>query len=156
MPSSGGAPDPAPGLAPMTARDLDEVLEIERASFATPWRREHFEHELRSNPVAVNVVLRLDGRVVGYACTWRIAGELTINNIAIAPDRRGEGLGRRFLDDVLAAAREAGCVSATLEVRPSNRAARAMYERAGFRQTGRRPGYYASEGEDALILSRRL
>jgi ribosomal-protein-alanine N-acetyltransferase len=140
----------------MTLEDVPDVLAIERRSFATPWTEENFRHEIAENPVAVNRVLRVDGVLAGYVSAYLVAGELQINDIAVAPEMRRQGFGRTLLDDVLAIARERGGTFATLEVRPSNGAARALYAARGFVEVGRRPGYYPESGEDALLLERPL
>jgi ribosomal-protein-alanine N-acetyltransferase len=140
----------------MTLDDLPAVLEIERRSFATPWTEENFRHEVVENPIALNRVLRVDGGLAGYVSAYLVAGELQVNDIAVAPEMRRRGLGRQLLDDVLAVARERGAAFATLEVRPSNAAARALYAARGFVEVGRRPGYYPESGEDALLLERPL
>ena len=60
----------APGLAPMTLDDLDEVMAIERASFQTPWSRSAFRYELTQNRVARSVVVRVERQLTGYLCLW--------------------------------------------------------------------------------------
>ena len=82
--------------------------------------------------------------------------ELWINNLAVAPRHRRQGLGRWLLGRVLDGARERGCRVARLEVRPTNRSARRLYEAHGFREIGRRKGYYQSEGEDAIVMELEL
>ena len=142
---------------PMDPRDLDEVLEIERVSFASPWSRESFLFDLRENPFGRSIVASdPDGRIVGYACCWHLYEELKINNLAVRPDRRGSGVGRAILRCVIDQGRRAGCRIALLEVRPSNAAARALYESEGFVQIGRRKNYYREEREDALVLAFEL
>lgn len=140
----------------MVESDLDRVVEIERDSFPTPWTREHFLVELRAHRYAFDVVLEQRRRLIGYACCWIVDDELRINNIAIAPEQRGRGLGTRLLRWVLLAAVSRGCREATLEVRPGNHAAVSLYRRHGFVETGRRKGYYADTGEDALLMAARL
>jgi ribosomal-protein-alanine N-acetyltransferase len=140
----------------MRVADVSRVLQIESSSFASPWKSEHFLHELRENRWAVNLVVELRGRLVGYACLWCIHEELKINNIAILEAERGRGIGRWLLLHVLGDAIARGCRLATLEVRPSNTAALALYRSHGFVETGRRKGYYAAEGEDALVMSLEL
>jgi len=154
-------PDDAPpiagvGLVSLREEDLDDVVEIESASFRNPWRREHFLFEIRENRRAVNYVARREREVFGYACVWHLHHELKINNIAVHPDCRKRGLGRWMLRRVLDRARRAGCSVARLEVRLSNVAARKMYERHGFVVTGRRKGYYAKEQEDAILMDAPL
>ena len=140
----------------MTLGDVPEVLAIERRSFATPWTEENFRHEIAENPVAVNRVLREEGAIAGYVSAYIVAGELQVNDLAVAPEMRRRGFGRQLLDDVLSLARERGAAFATLEVRPANAAARALYAARGFVEVGRRPGYYPESGEDALLLARPL
>jgi ribosomal-protein-alanine N-acetyltransferase len=140
----------------MTAGDLDQILAIEQASFQTPWTRRSFLFELRENPFAWNLVVREGERVVAYACLWTVDRELKINNIAVHPDDRGRGHGRRLLVEILSRARAKGCVEATLEVRPSNSAARSLYRSLGFHDVGRRKGYYEDTHEDAILMSATL
>ncbi len=136
----------------MAETDLEQVLEIENEAFGSPWRREHFSFEIRENRWAVTTAVRHRGQVVAYASTWRIHGELKVNNIAVRWDWRRRGLGRWLLRRLLRDAAAAGCTVARLEVRPSNAAALALYRAHGFVETGRRPGYYRPEGEDALLM----
>ncbi len=148
----------------MQGSDLDAVLEIERASFHTPWSRAAFRHELERNPVARLWVAREApaelaagaGPVVGYLCLWMVADEVHITNLAVRPDRRGQGIARQLLVTLLARCRAQGATRAFLEVRPANRPARRLYEGLGFRVVGRRRGYYVDTGEDALLLEARL
>ena len=139
-------------LARMQEADVDQVLVIERGSFPSPWKQEHFLYELRHNPLAVTRVLRWDGRVLGYACLWLLDRELKINNIAIHPSYRHRGLGDWLLGRVLKLGRATGCCKATLEVRASNDVALALYRRHGFVPVGRRKNYYQLEGEDAILM----
>jgi len=143
----------APSIRAMRVDDLPSILEIERESFPSPWKREHFLHEIARNPFAWSRVAEVGGRIVAYACLWRVDDELAINNLAVHPHERRRGVGAWFLGRLLADARASGCTHATLEVRPSNVAARRLYDRHGFREAGRRPGYYAVEGEDAIVMT---
>lgn len=136
----------------MAEEHLGQVLEIEGEAFASPWKREHFEFEIRDNRWAVNRVARFGGNVVGYTSSWSLGGELKINNIAVRREWRGRGLGRWLLECTLQEAASDGCRVAHLEVRPSNSAAIALYLRRGFVEVGRRPCYYQREGEDAILM----
>lgn len=139
---------------PMREGDLDEILEIEKVSFSSPWTRHSFLFDLSENPIARSLVARArDGRLAAYACCWHLYEELRINNLAVHPELRGRGIGRALLQRILSEGRRAGCRMALLEVRPSNAAARALYESEGFVQVGRRKNYYREEREDALVLS---
>jgi ribosomal-protein-alanine N-acetyltransferase len=140
-------------VEPMTADDLPAVLRIERASFPIPWTEANFKHELEDNPFAWNLVAKVDGLVVGFACAYVVAGELMINDLAVDASLRRTGVGRALLATLVEGARRRACRRATLEVRPSNAPARALYGAFGFTQVGRREGYYADTGEDALLLA---
>ena len=140
-------------LWPMTVEDLPRVLAIERMSFTSPWTEANFRHEIEDNPLAWNLVARADGRMVAFACAYVVADELMINDFAVDGSLRRGGLGRALLRHLLDGARVRGCRRATLEVRPSNAPARALYEAFGFALVGRRRGYYADTGEDALLLA---
>jgi ribosomal-protein-alanine N-acetyltransferase len=151
-------------IEPMRAADLDAVLHIEQASFPSPWSRQAFLHELERNRVAGLWVARArrsgdeDGvaAVVGYLCLWAVADEVHVTNLAVDPTWRGEGIGRLLLGTLLVHHRAAGARRAFLEVRPGNVGARRLYTGLGFREVGRRRGYYVDTGEDALLLEARL
>ncbi|HEX4825024.1 MAG TPA: ribosomal protein S18-alanine N-acetyltransferase [Candidatus Polarisedimenticolaceae bacterium] len=140
----------------MTIAELPDVLAIERASFDTPWTEENFRHEIERNPRAWNVVARRGGTVVGFACAYLVAGELMINDVAVAPIERRSGVGRAIVTHLLDGAKGRRCRRATLEVRPSNVGARRLYEDLGFEAVGRRRGYYSDTGEDAVLMARSL
>ncbi len=140
----------------MLPSDLDEVLAIEEASFSVPWSRESFLFELRSNPYARNFVVRDGARVVAFTCLWVVYDELKINNIAVDAAERRKGHGAALLRWILDFGRSEGCTEATLEVRPSNFAARALYAAHGFREVGIRKGYYRDTQEDAILMAAEL
>ena len=143
-------------IEPMTANDLPAELRIERSAFPTPWTEANFRHELADNPLAWNLVARSGGAVLAFACAYVVAGELMINDLAVDAAARRSGIGRELLRHLIDGARLRGCRRATLEVRPSNVAARALYASFAFSIVGRRPGYYADTGEDGLLLARDL
>lgn len=143
-------------MMPMSASDLDQVLEIESATFASPWRREHFLFEILENRWAVNQVVRRGDQLLAYSCVWELFEELKINNVAVRQEMRRHGLGRWLLERIVETARGRGCTVARLEVRPSNAGALALYRGFGFREVGRRTGYYQQEGEDAILMQAEL
>ncbi len=138
------------------SEDVAEVASLQARSFANAWGAEAIGADLANRSVARLYGLRLaDGRLVGYCAAWKIVDELHINSVAIDPSVRRRGLARFLLTRVLEAASAGGATSATLEVRPSNEAGRALYEALGFAVEGVRPGYYQNPREDALILWKR-
>src|SRR5262249_15198969 len=136
----------------MRPDDLDEVIEIERASFSMPWSRGAFLYELQQNRVARCMVMREGSHVVGYLCLCEIGDELHITNVAVHPDQRCRAIGGSRLTGLLADARGRELKLVVLEVRPSNHEALTLYESFGFQVMGRRRGYYYDTGEDALVM----
>jgi [ribosomal protein S18]-alanine N-acetyltransferase len=142
-------------ITPATAADLDAIDDLERRSFPTPWPRETFERELSREWAHVDV-MRDAGRVIAFCNYWIVTTELHVLAIATSPELRGQGIGGVLLRHVLDAATAVGCALATLEVRRSNLAAIALYERAGFKTVHVRARYYADDDEDALVMLRGL
>lgn len=145
-----------PVIRPLRKDDLDAVIAIETAAYPFPWTRGIFAECLRIGYACYGV--SLDGVLAGYVILNWAAGESHLLNLCVAPGRQGRGLGALLLAQAIERAQAAGCGSMILEVRPSNPAAAAMYERRGFRVIGRRPGYYrATDGrEDAIVMRLEL
>jgi [ribosomal protein S18]-alanine N-acetyltransferase len=129
--------------------DLPAVLAIERRSFQTPWSLAMFVLEL-SKPSGICLGIVDERGLVGYLVCSRYADVWHLMNIAVAPERRREGVARELMEHLFDAA--GPTARFTLEVRTSNRAAIGMYERFGFRAAGHRRRYYHDNGEDALIM----
>ncbi len=136
----------------MRSADLDEVMQIERLSFSTPWSRESFRLEIEENRCAYYIVLAEDGRVVAYAGTWLAISEGHITNIAVHPDFRGRGYGKRITRELMEQCLDIGITWMTLEVRRSNLIAQGIYTSLGFKSVGVRRRYYEDNGEDAFIM----
>jgi ribosomal-protein-alanine N-acetyltransferase len=141
----------------LTEADLETVLDIERLSFATPWPRDVFLHELHGNDVAHLFVARItageqQNRVAGYSCTWVVVDEMHITSFAVHPDFRRQHVGHQLLAGLLTHAVELGCRQAVLEVRASNRGAQRLYGQFGFAPVAVRKRYYADNQEDAIVM----
>jgi len=137
----------------MTVDDLDAVHSIEREAFSTPWPSHAYRQELESNRMAHYIVARWGGEIVGFAGMWLLVDEAHVTTFATRGTWRRQGIGERLLLALLDLARAHGAREATLEVRPSNTAARRLYEKYGFRNVGVRPRYYSDNHEDALIMT---
>lgn len=138
-----------------TAADLDAVLAIEDESFTSPWTREMYLAELENVGVSFCYLARDDeGAAIAFCSFWRVLDELHINNLAVRPPYRRQGIGHALLRFVLAEGARLGARRATLEVRRSNDAARELYGRLGFAAAGVRRAYYTNPVEDALVLWR--
>jgi ribosomal-protein-alanine N-acetyltransferase len=140
----------------MTPGDLPSVAAVERAAYAFPWSEGIFRDCLRVGYLCRVAVL--EGEIVAYGIVAMGAGEAHLLNLCVRADLRSRGVGRQMLMLLLERARQAGMETVFLEVRPSNPRAIALYESAGFRQVGLRPGYYQAEGgrENALVLKLEL
>jgi ribosomal-protein-alanine N-acetyltransferase len=141
-------------LRALKREDLPAVLEIERRSFGQPWSRAFFEKEL-STPFARLVAAVDEGALrpclAGYTCRWRVTDEVHLLNVAVHPEYRGTGIGRRLVEAVLDEARASSARVVFLEVRAGNVVARRLYRRLGFRDIGVRRGYYGP-GQDAIVM----
>lgn len=134
--------------------DAPMIAEIEKACFPKPWSEEVIRHDMNENGKA-RYYLAIDaGKPVGYMSVWAMDYEGYINNIAVLPGHRRNGIGSMLIDMMLDATEAEGIVSHTLEVRESNKAARNLYTGFSFRETGRREKYYSDNGEDAIIMWR--
>ena len=143
-------------IVPMTADHLDEVAELERVCFTTPWSRNMLAEELDNALSAFLVALGDDGKVVGYAGLQVVVDEGYIANIAVWPEYRRQGVASQLLQVFLDFAQGNHLAFLTLEVRASNYDAIALYGSRGFRSVGRRKNYYEHPKEDALIMTREF
>jgi ribosomal-protein-alanine N-acetyltransferase len=131
--------------------DLPQVIGIERRAFPTPWSLAMFVLEL-SKPSSVCLAAAENGRLVGYLVCSRYAEVWHLMNIAVDPALQRRGIGSALMGEML---QQAGTEEAyTLEVRPSNAPAIALYEQFGFRAAGTRRRYYQDTGEDAVVMWR--
>ncbi len=135
----------------MRVADLDEVMLIERRSFSAPWEESTFRGLMR-RPSAALLVAENDDELTGYSVMWFAADEGELGDIAVVPERRGEGIGRMLLRESIAVAASRGTRSLYLEVRESNEVARRLYEKVGFSVVGVRKQYYNEPVEDAIVM----
>ena len=140
----------------MAASDIPPLLEIERESFPVPWTAGMFMIQLGLSDESENLVLLSGERIIGYISSWYGYEEVHILSIAVAAAERGGGGAELLLEEALGRARKEGALRAVLEVRVSNQRAIRFYEKRGFEQVGRRTGYYADSGEDALLLEKDI
>ena len=143
-------------IVPMNADHLDEVAELERICFSTPWSRNMLAEELDNMLSAFLVALDDRDRVVGYAGVQVILYEGYITNIAVRPECRRQGIAAKLLQVFMDFAKANQLSFLTLEVRASNYDAIALYGSRGFRSMGRRKNYYEHPREDALIMTREF
>ena len=142
-------------IVPMDRSHLKGVAELERLCFSTPWNEAMLEEELYNDTASFLVAEGPDGTVVGYAGLHVILDVGYIDNVAVRPDQRRQGIADRLLE-VFCRFGAAHLRFLTLEVRSSNTAAVALYEKHGFREAGRRRDYYDAPREDALLLTKEF
>jgi ribosomal-protein-alanine N-acetyltransferase len=142
----------------MEEKDLPAVLAIEHLSFPNPWHESTFRGEIQHRPISFPMVIVHEtlGRVIGYIVYWAVGDEVQINNIAVHPEFRGMGIGERVMRQVIEEVKFRGARLITLEVRPTNSAAMALYKKLGFKMMGIRKGYYTMPPEDAIVLALHL
>ena len=143
-------------IEPLASPDeIDAILAIEQASFTNPWTRDMYVAELKNEGVSFFYLARDKGRqIVGFCSFWRVLDELHINNLAVVPEFRRQGVATALLRRVMDEAARFGIRRTMLEVRQSNTPARQLYGRFGFVVAGTRSKYYTNPIEDALVLWR--
>jgi ribosomal-protein-alanine N-acetyltransferase len=148
--------EPALDFRPMQKEDLSEIVEIERQSYPHPWTQIIFGDCLLAG--YSSWICGRNGMIEAYGIISVAADEAHLLNICVRKESRQQGIGRKMLRHLVAIARRHNTEVIFLEVRPSNAAARALYEDEGFNELGNRRDYYpAGDGrEDALILARTL
>lgn len=141
---------------PMNERDLDEVAALEAGVQDFPWSRGNFADSLAAGHSVW--VARVGGDLVGFTVVMQVIDEAHLLNVAVARRHHGRGYGARLLRQAMDLAGRHGATRFLLEVRPSNARALALYTHFGFRQIGRRRGYYPAENgrEDALVFEKEL
>jgi ribosomal-protein-alanine N-acetyltransferase len=145
----------------MTEHDLVEVCAIEEVSELSAWGWDAYHNELQSRSDTIMLVARPDPvprehQVAGFIVARLYADELHVNNVAVRPEFRGQGIGSDLLQTTLEQARERGAKTAQLEVRAGNAEAQKLYQRCGFTVVGRRKNYYREPTEDALLMNLQL
>ncbi len=142
-------------IVPMREDHVAQVAALEQICFSDPWSEASILGELH-NPLSMWFVCENDGVVTGYIGAQAVPPEADVMIIAVAPDCRRQGIGAKLLCTMTDVLHSRGIEALFLEVRPSNTAAIALYERSGFEQVGRRTKYYVNPTEDALILRKEL
>ena len=138
-------------IRPMVRADVNRVHEIECTCFRSPWSKLALAGELR-NEVAHYLVMEADGVICGYGGMWLLFEEAHVTNVAIMPEYRGQGRGKRLMLAMMDHAVKRGAEKMTLEVREGNIAAQKVYLTCGFASEGIRPNYYEDNHENAVIM----
>ena len=142
-----------PFIRTIREEDVAKIHEIEKLCFAMPWSEESILHDVKENVVARWLVMDGgEGEVLAYAGMWFVLDEAHVCNVAVHPEHRRKGYGRRIFEALEELAQENSMSMMTLEVRRSNIAAQNLYHACGFLDVGYRKRYYEDNKEDALIM----
>lgn len=137
--------------------DIPDILVLERAAAtAAHWSVEQYAAALAGQVGGLERLVLVaeaesPGGLNGFLVARRVELEWELENAVVAPQARRRGVGRRLIETLLERAKQRNSAAVFLEVRESNFGARSLYERTGFRQTGRRKSYYTSPAEDAVL-----
>lgn len=157
LPQAAACAAPHAGLADgmcwraMNENDVPAVAGLEQALSETPWTAQNFIDSLAGGHAAW-VVLEQQA-CIGYAVTSQVLDEMELLIIGVAAHRQRQGLGQCILQRLMQHGRGQGARCLHLEVRESNRAARALYARCGFQETGRRRNYYVCAPHPGSAIS---
>jgi [ribosomal protein S18]-alanine N-acetyltransferase len=140
----------------MALTDLSAVLCNEKSAYSHPWSEGIFRDCL--NQKGESWVLITGDLIAGHGLLSIGAGEAHLLNVCVNAQLQGQGLGRKLTVHMLSQAKRRRAKSLFLEVRPSNMAARSLYDSLGFNEIGRRKGYYpgVTKREDALVMAKEL
>ncbi len=146
-------------IRPMTAADLDRVIEIAQDLPQAPhWPRAAYFSALNPSAVPRRIALVAEdaeaGCVAGFAIAGLVPPEAELETIAVAAECQRRGFARQLFSALAAELRVAQVTGIVLEVRASNGRAQTLYRSLGFAEAGRRPRYYADPVEDAVLMRR--
>ncbi len=141
-----------PVIRKMSEEDIKDLAQLEKECFSVPWSEKSLREELDKDNARF-FVLKTDETILGYIGANNICGEVYITNVAVKEEFRGRGLGERLVRYLTVHSLFEGAQLVTLEVRRSNSAAIALYEKCGFKKAGERKSFYSKPCEDALIYT---
>ena len=143
-------------VVPMTYDHVPQAAELERLCFADPWSERMLREHLDNQCAAAIAAVGEDGTLLGYAGLLVVLDEGYITNVAVRPAYRRQGIASDLLGVFERFARGHQLAFLTLEVRASNAAAIALYEKMGYARAGVRKNYYEHPREDAVIMTREF
>lgn len=139
-------------ISKMCLSDIQKICELESLCFSSPWSEKALKDELE-NENALFIVCKMNGELAGYIGSICVLDECSITNVAVFPEFRRKSIGKELVTQLCAFAKERGAQSVYLEVRKSNAAARALYEKCGFTLCGERKNFYTAPTENAYIMN---
>ena len=139
------------------ADQADLLAGLHAAAFDQPWTAAEIA-ELMENSAVFAILSRRGEAAQGFAMGWAAAGDAELLTVAVSPEARRRGVGASLVTAAGVTALVRGAASMHLEVAEDNEAARALYKKLGYEETGRRRGYYATSRGwiDAIVMRRTL
>ena len=148
---------PAIDIVSAAREELAEILKIENSSFSSPWSAQLFIADLEGDHSGIYVAREKGSETIcGYLCYSLVVDELHILNLAVDAAFRQQKIGSALVAHCLSEAIKADAMVAFLEVRESHKIAKALYEKSGFKPLARRKKYYSDNGEDAIVMIKKL
>ena len=138
----------------LTEEYIDDIYLVGQLSLHVAWSKSEITKEL-NNKLAKYFIAVIDNKAVGFGGMWIIADEGNVTNIAVHPHYRGKGLGKEIISSMIEYCKANMVADMTLEVRSSNIIAQNLYSLFGFKEEGRRKGFYTDNNEDAIIMWKR-
>ena len=132
---------------------IEAVARLEKLCFSSPWSEKSLMDEIGSSG-AVFLVAVDRGKLLGYGGMHIPCGDCYIDNIAVFPEERGKGIGRKILEALIFEAKKIDGNFISLEVRGSNSTAISLYTSMGFEKAGLRKNFYTGPTEDGLIMTK--
>ena len=139
-------------LVKLTEAHIPQMVELEKICFSLPWTADMIKSEL-NNPSCLYLAAVDGDTLVGYIGVQTVLDEGYINNVAVRPEYRRQGIAAALISLLVDQARAIGLAFMTLEVRESNTPAISLYEKLGFTTVGRRKNYYEKPREDAILMT---
>ncbi len=140
-------------VRPMREEDIEGVVAIENETFSIPWSAKSFLDACKEE-YNIYLVCEIDGEIAGYCGLWTVMGEGNITNMAVAQKYRKHGIGTALMQAMEMLGQKMDVSIFFLEVRAGNVVAQKLYEKMGYREIGRRKGFYEKPKEDALVMSK--
>ena len=137
----------------MQMDDFSQVQIVDQLSFNNPWPESAYRFEILENQNSYCWLVEIDQQVIAVIVCWLILDEIHIATLAVHPDYRKQGVGKKIVQYALQTLIPKGALSATLEVRAGNTAAQNLYRHFGFKKVGHRKRYYKDSGEDAILMT---
>ena len=139
-----------------TTDDIRVIANLEKLIFSDPWTLDMVRADVESKIsryIVAEEITQTGPRIIGYLGYWLVFDECSINNVGVVPAMHRKGVGRLLMDEMIKETEQAGARVWVLEVRASNIAAMALYEKYDFKKVGVRKGYYENR-EDAVVMHR--